>query len=230
MHQVLRMIKSKQFVFKYNYQNREVLKMTWKIDELSCPPELNEEDIIEAMKTIEGYLDITPSDFKEFYLKAYKQARERLLNGITAGMIMTKPVHSAGDEESISQAALTMAGANISGLPVINGNREIIGIISEKDFLSALAKKDSPSFMSVIAQCLNNKGCVALPIKKLSVKDIMSAPAITVDEKATLSEVINLLKETKINRLPVRDKDNRLAGIITRSDIIRSLFNTVCNY
>ncbi len=204
--------------------------MTWEIDELSCPPELKEEDILEVMKSIEGYLDITPSDFKEIYIKAYQQARRRLLQGITADMIMTKPVHSIDESESIAQAALVMAETNISGLPVTNKNDETVGIISEKDFLRELSKDNAPSFMSVIAQCLNNKGCVALPIKKLAVKDIMSLPAITIEEKVTLTEIINLLKQKGINRLPVKDKDNRLSGIITRSDIIRSLFNTVCNY
>lgn len=204
--------------------------MTWEINGLSCPPELEEKDILEAMKSIEGYLDITPSDFKEFYIRAYEQARKRLLNGITAGMIMTRHVHSIDEGESISQAAMIMAEANISGLPAVDKNNEIVGVITEKDFLRELSKDKGPSFMSVIAQCLNNKGCVALPIRKLRVRDIMTANVVTVNEKTTLSEIINLLKEKEINRLPVKDNDNRLAGIITRSDIIRSLFNTVCNY
>ena len=46
--------------------------MTWEIDKLSCPAELEEDDIIEAMKSIEGYLDITPSDFKLFYGQYYR--------------------------------------------------------------------------------------------------------------------------------------------------------------
>ena len=203
--------------------------MTREINELPCPPDLKEEDILEVMKSIEGYLDITPSDFKEIYIKAYRQARRRLLHGITAGMIMTKPVHSIGESESITQAALVLAETNVSGLPVTNKNHEIVGIISENDFLRELSKDGQPSFMAVIALCLNNKGCVALPIKKLSVRDIMSAPAITVDEKVTLTEIIDLLKKKEINRLPVKDKFNRLVGIITRSDIIKTLFNNVCN-
>lgn len=203
--------------------------MTWEIDELSCPPDLKEEDILEVMKSVEGYLDITPSDFKEIYIKAYQQARKRLLHGITADMIMTKPVHSIYESDNIAKSALTMAKSGVSGLPVINENGEIVGVISEKDFLRELSKDGPLSFMAVIAQCLGNKGCVALPIKKLAVKDIMASPAVTVDEKVTLSEVVNLLKEKEINRLPVKDEANRPVGIITRSDIIRSLFNNICN-
>ena len=204
--------------------------MTWEINELSCSPELTEDDILEAMKSIEGYLDITPADFKEFYIKAYEQARKRLLNNITADMIMNRPVHSVGPDEDISQAAQIMAEANVSGLPVINQHEEIIGILSEKDFLRELSNAKMPSFMSVISQCLNNKGCVALPIRKLKVKDIMTTNVVAVEVKTRMSEIINLLKGQKINRLPVKGSDNRLAGIITRSDIIKSLFNTVCSY
>jgi CBS domain-containing protein len=204
--------------------------MAQEIIDLSCPAEILEEDILEVMKSIEGYLDITPSDFKEIYVKAYQQARKKLLHGINAEMIMASPVHSILESENIALAALAMAESNISGLPVTNKNEEIVGIISEKDFLKELSKDSTPSFMAVIAQCLNSKGCVALPIKKLAVKDIMSTPAVTVDEKTTLTEIVNLLRQEKINRLPVKDKNNRLAGIITRSDIIKSLFNTVCDY
>jgi CBS domain-containing membrane protein len=204
--------------------------MTWEIDRLSCPTDLSEEDILEAMKSIEGYLDITPSDFREFYIKAYKQARKRLLNNITADMIMQKPVHSVKPDETISQAAQIMADTNVSGLPVINDSEEIVGVVSEKDFLKELSKDGNQSFMSVIAHCLNNKGCVALPIKKLTVKDIMTANVVSVNKKDTLEDIINLLKKNEINRLPVKDDSNRLTGIITRSDIIKTLFNAVCSY
>jgi CBS-domain-containing membrane protein len=204
--------------------------MTWELDQPSCPPELEEEDILAAMRSIEGYIDITPSDFKEFYIKAYNQARKRLLQNITADMIMMKPLRFTRPHENISQAAETMAEANISGLPVINENNNIIGIITEKDFLKELAEKEGPSFMSVIAKCLNNKGCIALFVRKLMVKDIMTSNVTAVYEKATLAEIINLLKEKEINRIPVKDSNNKLVGIITRSDIIKSLFNTVCHY
>lgn len=204
--------------------------MTWEIDKLSCPTDLSEEDILEAMKSIEGYLDITPSDFKEFYIKAYKQARKRLLTNITADMIMNKPVYSVRSEESIPQAAQIMADANVSGLPVINANDEIVGVVSEKDFLRELSNDKIPSFMSVIARCLNNKGCVALPIRILAVKDIMTSDVVTADEKDTLADIINLLKKNEINRIPVKDNSRRLTGIITRSDIIKTLFNAVCSY
>ena len=229
MHKNPGLIKSKPITYFFINSNNEENAMAWEINDLSCPPELKEEDIMDVMKSIEGYLDITPSDFMEVYKKAYQLARNRLLHDITAEMIMTDYVHSIEESESIARAALVMAESHVSGLPVINENNEIVGIISEKDFLREMSEENGPSFMAVVAQCLNNKGCVALPIKKSSVKDIMSAPAVTVDKKATLYDVINLLKEKGINRVPIKDKNNRIAGIITRADIINAIFTNTCS-
>jgi CBS domain-containing protein len=198
------------------------------INALSCPPEITDEDILSAMRAMEGYIDITPADFREFYIKAYKHARERLLHGVTAGQIMTREVYSIASESNISLAADMMAKGKVSGLPVLNNANELIGIISEKDLVKSLIKDAPPSLMSVIARCLGNKGCLALSLRKLKVVDLMTAPAIAVYENTPIYEIINLLNKGSINRLPVKDKNNRLIGIITRSDIIKAIFNTVC--
>jgi CBS domain-containing membrane protein len=198
------------------------------INALACPPEINDEDILSAMRSMEGYIDITPADFREFYIKAYKQAKERLLHGVTAGQIMTREVYSIASESNISLAADMMANAKVSGLPVLNNKNELIGIISEKDLIKSVIKDAPPSLMSVIARCLSNKGCLALSLRKLKVVDLMTAPAIAVYENTPLYEVINLMNKGSINRLPVKDRNNRLIGIITRSDILKAIFNTVC--
>ncbi len=200
------------------------------INALSCPPEITDEDILSAMRSMEGYIDITPADFREFYIKAYKHARERLLHGITAGQIMTRPVYSIASESNISLAADIMAKKKVSGLPVINNGEELVGIISEKDLVKSVIKDDPPSLMSVIARCLSNKGCLALSLRKLKVVDLMTAPAIAVFENTPLSGIINLLNKGSINRLPVKERNNRLIGIITRSDIIKAIYSTVCDY
>lgn len=198
------------------------------IYDLSCPPEITDEDTLSAMRSMEGYIDITPADFREFYIKAYKHARERLLHGITAGQIMTRPVYSIASESNISLAADIMAKKKVSGLPVINNGEELVGIISEKDLVKSVIKDSPPSIMSLVARCLETKGCPALSLKKLKVVDLMTTPAIAVYENTPLSDVINLLNKGSINRLPVKDRNNRLLGIITRTDIIKAIFNTVC--
>ena len=86
----------------------------------SVPVEISEQDVIEAMKAIPGYLDITPGDFKEVYQAAYALAVKRLLTSLKAADLMTKPVHLVGQEMDLVQAAALLAEKQISGAPVVD--------------------------------------------------------------------------------------------------------------
>lgn len=196
-----------------------------------CTIGFSEDDIIEAMKDISGYLDITPSDFKEIYQIASRHALERLKNSVKAEHVMTTPVITAFEETSLLDAAKLMAHNNISGVPVLNNKQRVAGILSEKDFLKRMVhkdgivrenEKDSGSFMSIIAQCLDFRGCLAADLKKLYVKDIMSFPPVTVEKSISIMDVAAIFESRKINRVPVLDENANLAGIIARSDIVQA--------
>ena len=196
-----------------------------------CTIGFSEDDIIEAMRDISGYLDITPSDFKEIYQIASRHALERLKNSVKAEHVMTTPVITAFEETSLLDAAKLMAHNNISGVPVLNNKQRVAGILSEKDFLKRIVhkdgivrenEKDSGSFMSIIAQCLDFRGCLAADLKKLYVKDIMSFPPVTVEKSISIMDVAAIFESRKINRVPVLDENANLAGIIARSDIVQA--------
>jgi CBS domain-containing membrane protein len=142
--------------------------------------ELREEDILEAMRAIPGYLDITPGDFKEIYRLAFQHALERLGRDVTAAEIMTRDVAAVNLETPVAEVAAVVGRRGVSGLPVVDAEHKVVGIISEKDFLSRMGVTEPRNFMSLVAGCLKTKGCVALPIKKALAADIMSSPAVTV--------------------------------------------------
>ena len=79
------------------------------------------------------------------------------------------------------------------------------------------------SIMGVVAYCLNNKGCVAISLKKMKVSELMSSSPICVQGKTTITEISDILDKNKINRVPVIDEDGKLKGIVTRTDIIQHL-------
>ena len=115
-----------------------------------------------------------------------------------------------------------MARSGISGLPVIGRDDQVAGIISEKDFLSRMGTGKGTTFMGVVAECLKGKGCVAVSVRPQKAKDIMSSPAITVNEESTAGEIARLFTEKGINRVPVVDGKGRLTGIVSRADIVRA--------
>jgi len=181
---------------------------------------LTDQDVYEAMKAIPGYLDITPGDFKELYRHAYRHAVERILSSVLARDMMSTDVVFVGPDTPIAEIAELMGHRGISGLPVTDEKRSVVGVISEKDFLSRMGEAGPKNFMTVIASCLKAKGCIALPIRAKSARDIMSSPAVTTFEDTPFPEVKRLMVEKTINRIPVTDREGRLIGIITRNDII----------
>ena len=190
--------------------------------DLSSEIELSDEDIFEAMKDIQGYLDVTPADLKEIYKFAYRHALKRIASSIKARDIMTIPVFSVKRATSIKEVAELMADKGISGLPVLEEDGKVAGVISEKDFFERMGARDKTRFMSVVAEFLEGKGCVTMPIRFHKAEDIMTAPAVTVREETTVSEISGIFFEKKINRVPVTDIEGRLMGIVCRSDIVRS--------
>jgi CBS-domain-containing membrane protein len=186
------------------------------------PVEISEQDVIEAMRAIPGYLDITPGDFKEVYEAAYNLAVKRLLTSLKAADLMTRPVQLVSQEMDLVKAAALLAEKQISGAPVVDHQGKIVGVVSEKDFLKEMGFGATPSFMQIATHCLNNKGCMIGNLRNRTIGDIMTRPPITGSPEMTIGEISALFVDRQINRLPIVNADGRPAGIVTRTDLAHS--------
>ena len=189
--------------------------------ESSVRSQVSEDDIYEAMQDISGYLDITPGDLKEVYAHAYQHALERIRNSVKAADIMTRGVVTVLKETSLGEVAELMARNGVSGLPVIDAERHVLGIISEKDFSLNMGDQHINSLMGTIADCIRHQGCAAMTIRGKKAEDIMTSPVITIREETVLGEIASLLAKNSINRVPVVDSRECLIGIVSRADIVR---------
>lgn len=183
---------------------------------------ISDEDIHAAMKDIPGYLDITAGDFRELYEYSYRHALDRLIHSVRVGEMMTEEVVTVSISTPLHEVADIMASAGISGVPVLDHNGRLAGIISERDFLAHMGAAKA-SFMSIIAACLRGKGCAALGIRNALAENIMSSPVISISLDAPLAEAAALLTRENINRLPVIDEQNEnIIGILTRNDLVQA--------
>ena len=197
--------------------------MTDKTISACLPVEISDDDVFQAMREISGYLDITPSDFKELYLKAYQHALSRLTRTVKVGEIMTKMVVSARPDFDLEIVAKLMAENHISGLPVIDESDRPIGIISERDFLEIMIGRKSANLMEIVLECIEGATCLMEPLKKKRAEEIMSSPAISVKVDETVPDVAKLFTSKGINRAPVISmEDGRIIGIVTRGDLMRA--------
>ena len=198
-----------------------------KNNELKYISDISDDDIFSAMKDIEGYLDITPGDFKELYFYACNHAAERLINSVTAKDIMTKEVIVVDRNTSLQKIAEMMESNSISGVPVMGLDNKVVGVISEKDFLFYMGRKKNSSLMGIISQCLSNKGCIALPINRKKAEDIMTTPPITVTETTSVAGIMSIFTEKNINRVPVLNEALALVGIVSRADVLKTPLSRV---
>jgi len=186
------------------------------------PVEVSDSDIYEAMTDVQGYLDITASDLKEVYRHAFRHAMDRMAASVKAKEIMTTDVLAVSMDTPLKDVAEVMAEKRISGLPVLDDAGRVAGVISEKDFLSRMGVSGRTHVMAIIAAALGEKACLKMPIRSTIASDIMASPAITVHEESTVFEIIDLFNKKNINRVPVVDSSGKLAGIVSRADILRA--------
>lgn len=188
----------------------------------AVPVNISDDDVIEAMREIGGYLDITPGDLKEILKIAYRQAVRRIAGSVRAGDIMTKDVHYVLRDAPAADVVDMMATWKVSGLPVVGSSGNVVGVISAKDILSQLGPPEMTHVMAIISGCLKGERCLALPLKGLMAEDVMTSPAITIDRNITLFQIMELFAKKNINRAPVVGENGALEGIVSRADVLRA--------
>ena len=137
--------------------------------------------------------------------------------------VMTKDIISIEKYDSIMRVANILSEKNISGLPVVDKEKKVIGIITQADILSMVGVGREHTFKDLLKYMLGEP----LPEQKRgdSVGDIMTSPAVTIKPEANISEAVRLMDEKRIRRLTVVDEKLRLIGILTRADILKAVIN-----
>jgi len=112
--------------------------------------------------------------------------------------IMTRRVITIQPRASAQDAAQLLDHHRISGLPVVDEDSKIIGIVTEADIISKVDREG------------------------LSVGDIMSCEVIAVEEETPVNEIAALLTERRIKRVPVVC-EGKLVGIVSRGDVVHAV-------
>lgn len=182
---------------------------------------LTDEDLRAALADLKGYVDITEEDLMKIYSSALRYARKRTMVAIPVSDLMTMDVVTINPDADLKEAARRLSGLRISGMPVVDAEHRVLGIISEADILSLAGIKKGHTFKDVLRHVLG----APLPVRKKgnTVGEVMTSPAITTDPDRDIRTVAAILDEKRIKRLPVVDEEGRLVGVISRADIVRAM-------
>jgi CBS domain-containing protein len=145
------------------------------------------------------------------------------------GNLMVNDVVSATAQTPFKEVAKLLAVHRISGLPVIDTDDKVLGVISESDLIlrqagvppepgpirSARLAWRSPPVGGTEGHNADTKA------HAMSARELMSQPAITVQATDTVAVAARTMAQHRVERLPVVDEDGRLVGIVTRRDLLQ---------
>lgn len=145
----------------------------------------------------------------------------------TARDIMTVDPVTVTPDTPVGDAAKLMVEKKIGALPVVEGEK-LVGLVTEGDLIMADVKVEFPTYIDLLSGFIFYPPSVRRfenEIKKhvaAEVKDIMTREPVTVSAGATVEDVATLMVDRDVSRVPVLDGE-KLVGIVSKSDIVRSL-------
>jgi len=145
--------------------------------------------------------------------------------------VMTTHVITVGPETSVRDLATVLSERAISGVPVVDSDNRLVGVVTEGDLLHRAetgTEHRTEHRRSRWLESLASDRELARDYVKShgrSVKDIMTHDVVSVSETTELGEIANLLETRRIKRVPVL-RDGKLVGIVSRANLVRALAAT----
>ncbi|WP_225101702.1 CBS domain-containing protein [Streptomyces sp. CoH27] len=131
--------------------------------------------------------------------------------------VMTHTVAAVGRRAPFKEIVDLMQDWRVSALPVIEGEGQVVGVVSEADLLPTEELRDAPD-----AGYLQLRQPVDVAkAGALTAGELMSSPAVTVRANATLAEAARIMAREGVKRLPVVNETGLLEGIVSRADLLR---------
>jgi len=132
--------------------------------------------------------------------------------------VMTSDVVTVEPAASLKEVAALLVERRVSGLPVVDPDRKVLGVISEADILFKECGEKGPQ--GVLAWLLEPGGPAKL--EATTAEEAMTAPARTIGPERPVVDAAKRMLEEAVNRFPVVDEDGTLVGIVTRADLVRA--------
>lgn len=152
-----------------------------------------------------------------------KQQKETVK--IKAKDIMTKEVISVHPDTSLLDTAKLIAEYNFDGVPVIDNENRLVGIVTEYDLINKTSAVHLPTLQMILKnlpQFRKEEIHFQEEILSLKASDIMNKDPLTFDPDIPYDDIIKIFREHhRVNPVPVIDKNHKVVGVISRFDVLR---------
>ncbi len=164
-------------------------------------------DLDQALDELGGFVDVTRDDLELIVRSTERHALRRSMGDTRAAQVMSRDLISASPEMSAAQGLRLLSHHHLKALPVLDGERRLVGIVSLIDLVSTQRRPRRLGWLRRQGPLLG---------------ELMSSPVRTTDVDAHIVDLIPLLSDRGLHCLPVLDGDE-LVGIITQTDLVAAL-------
>src|SRR5882757_141914 len=146
--------------------------------------------------------------------------------------VMSTPVWTLRPDEKVEHAADVLADKKVGGLPVVDDQGTLLGILRDDDLIASEARVHVPTFINFLGLGMAFPGemkHLEKELKKIAgatVRDVMQTEPPTATPHETLEDVATLMHDRGVNSVPVVDDDHKVVGIVARADIVRFIART----
>ncbi|SKA80717.1 CBS domain-containing protein [Paucidesulfovibrio gracilis DSM 16080] len=146
---------------------------------------------------------------------------------LTAKDIMTINPFTLAPDADVSEAVRLMLENKINGLPVVDQQQQLVGVICQSDLVAQQKKVALPSFFTLLDGLFPVTASEEMDkevdkMTALTVEKAMTTDPVHVNEDTPLDEIATLMVEKKLYTLPVVN-EGRLVGVVGKEDVLRTL-------
>ncbi|WP_421361329.1 HPP family protein [Agrobacterium rosae] len=175
-------------------------------------------DLDDVLKEYDQVLDIDRDDLENILRRTELRSYKRRATYLDCASIMSRDVVAVAPDDSLKAAHALMRDHHFKALPVTNDNAEVVGIVTQTDFLdkaSWTSGRPAIGFLQRVRLIFSGRSA-----PNDTVKDIMTSPVKTVSPETPIEDAIIMLAEQGLHYLPVIRENAKLAGIISQSDVM----------
>lgn len=143
------------------------------------------------------------------------------MKGIAAGNIMTTPVYTVRPDDHVSRIIALLCTHRISGVPVVDKNGHLMGLVSERDILEAM----HPGAAGLHGKKPQRRAQRLRDVRELRAQDIMARQIITATPGTEPLRLASMMALRKVRRIPIV-VGKKLVGIVSHGDVYRAIFET----
>jgi CBS-domain-containing membrane protein len=136
--------------------------------------------------------------------------------------VMTRDVVTASPDTPFKELTRLLSEHGISGIPVVDEERKLVGIVTEADLLWTEKEREPKRRSRFLEWFIDRKRLAEIErvAPDLRARDVMTREVVTVEPQTPLREAVARLLRAEVKRLPVVDADRRIVGIVSRGDLL----------